>query len=585
MSDIDATKVGKEISKPDVHERIDAWKSLQGAMSGTKPEDIKNLADKITKGTDLHALGLDGFHLDQKTPIGVNRVSAKDADAIAVQNGQTPQHKALSLPYFNFTDGTKTVALLPNGAEFDEATAKAMRAPDIAAPAAAAPGDAPAAPAAPAAAAPGDAPAAPAAPAAPGDAPAAPAAPAAPGDAPAAPAAPAAPGDAPAAPGDAPAAPTDASTVSDADKAKVQQFIQKNVDDNSVSAPVKRGEGYYQVIRRMNPDMTPEDAVKAARHMRDLNGGNINLKVGDKLPLMSDADKKAQAQQAMDAFSKMSPADQAKTIAAAKAAFPDAPAPAAPAPGDAPAAPATPAPGDAPAAPAPATPAPGDAPAAPAPATPAPGDAPAAPAPATPAPGDAPAAPLADPSAPPSDAAPAPAAPAAVPADANWVPTLDPTSKTLQPHGDVTQPANLLYNPLAPIGLSEGDPGKPLTTTTGGVDERAVTTDKDPSKETISGKIADRDLLHWLDTRFTTHDTLQNGKLATRETVYGNNMVNMKFQGGPGQAPIEIDEVRNVKTTVSGKGYSTTVTNNDGKQWTFKSDDKGVVTDAREKTS
>ncbi len=534
MSDIDTSKVGKEISTPDANGRFDAWKTLHSAMSGAKPEDIKKLADDVTSHVNLPALGLAGFHLDESKPV----------DAIAV--AATKDHAAGSIPFLQFTDGKTTRYLLPQGAEFDAATGNQVRAADVpdTKPAATKPADTAATPK-------------------PGDTPATPK----PGDTPATPK----PGDTPATVPDAAAKPGDATNLSDTDKAKLQQFIQKNVDEQSVSVPVKRGEGYYQVIRRMNPDMSPEDAVKAARHMRDLNGGNTNLKVGDKLPLMSDDDKKAQVQKAMDAFSKLPADQQAQTLAAAKAAFPDAPAP-----GDTPAPPAPPAPkpGDTPATPAPPAPKPGDTPATPAPPAPRPGDTPATPAPPAPKPGDTPTTPA-------PDAPPPPPAPA----DGSWVPTLDPTSKDLQPKGDPSKPETLLYNPLAPIGLSEGQPGQAIKKDTQGVDERQVAAAADKNSETITGKVADGSLLsfHWFDTNFTTKDTMQNGKLASRDTTYDSDRVNLKFQGAAGQDPVAINGVKEVKTTVDTdtNGYTTTVTDSSGKQWVFTSDEKGVVTGAQ----
>lgn len=524
MSDIDAGKVGAEITSHDIKARKDAWTTLNNA----NPADIKDLAAKVTKSIDLHSLGLDGFHLDPQTPVGGLQVDAS----------QTPDKKAHTLPVFEFTsdDGKKSVVLLPSGTEFDD-SGKTVRNPDVTRPAKAAdPAANPAAPADatnpnPAAKAEASLPVASANPAAPADA-----------------TNPAAPKDAtnPAAPTDAtnPAAPKDATdTTSDADKAKVQQLIQKTIDDASISLPVKRGEGYYQVLKRMHPDMAPEDAVKQARHMRDLNGGNINLKVGDKLPMMSAAENKAQVQAQMDLFNKL-PADQkAQAIAAARAAYPDAPAPAAPAPE----------------APAPAA----RAPEAPAPAAPAPeAPAPAAPAPEAPAP-----AALTDPSNP-----------------SGWAPSLDVNSKDLQPKPDPTNAGAFLYNPLAPIGLSEGTPGKPIDSKTAGVDERTITPGKDPKAgEQVNGKINDWSLFHLWDTKFTTNDVLKDGKIAGRVTQYDNDQVDMKFQGAAGQPPIKILAVKEVNTTIDNghNGYTTTVTNYAGKSWTFKSDEKGVVTDTK----
>lgn len=492
MSDKDAGSIGKEINTPDMNTRKDAWQQLHDA----KPADIKALAAEVTQKTDLHALGLDGFHLDE----------AKPATLLAVDATHNVQA-------FKFANGNKVVYMLPSGTEFD-ASATQLRNPDV--PEAAKAPDAGKQPGDPTDKTPAAGP--------------------------------------PAKTGDA------TGTLSDADKAKVQQLIQKNVEDAAVSVPIKKGEGYYQVIRRMHPEMKPEDAVKAARHMRELNGGNVNLKVGDKLPLMSDDEKKAAAQQAMDDFNKLSPADQASAIAQAKAAFPDTPAPTKA--GDPPPDPTKA--GDPPPPPT----KPGDPPPSPT----KPGDPP--PDPVKPVDVPLPPAlakttvdqPLTDPSTP-----------------VVWNPSLDATSENLQPKPDPKNPADLIYNPLAPKGLAEGTPGQNLATTTGGVDERTVTPSADKSGEKIDGKIADQAWNHWWDTTFTTNDTLANGKLTGRVTEYSSDRVNMTFQAPDGKAPIAIDGVKTVSTTVDAKAkqYTTTVTNSDGKTWTFQSNEQGVVTSAQ----
>ncbi len=57
----------------------------------------------------------------------------------------------------------------------------------------------------------------------------------------------------------------------------------------------------------------------------------------------------------------------------------------------------------------------------------------------------------------------------------------------------------------------------------------------------------------------------------------------MTFQAPDGKAPIAIDGVKTVSTTVDAKAkqYTTTVTNSDGKTWTFQSNEQGVVTSAQ----
>jgi len=109
MSDKDAGSIGKEINTPDMNTRKDAWQQLHDA----KPADIKALAAEVTQKTDLHALGLDGFHLDE----------AKPATLLAVDATHNVQA-------FKFANGNKVVYMLPSGTEFD-ASATQLRNPDV----------------------------------------------------------------------------------------------------------------------------------------------------------------------------------------------------------------------------------------------------------------------------------------------------------------------------------------------------------------------------------------------------------------------------------------------------------------------
>jgi hypothetical protein len=60
-------------------------------------------------------------------------------------------------------------------------------------------------------------------------------------------------------------------------------------DPSSVSLPVQRTEGYFQVLQRMHKDMDGHDLAVAAHRIKwDLNGGKNELKVGDTFRVISE---------------------------------------------------------------------------------------------------------------------------------------------------------------------------------------------------------------------------------------------------------------------------------------------------------
>ena len=519
IDDTKAKAIGQEISSPNNAGRLDAMATLSHVSSA----EMKAAVQAVDANVDKKSLGLTDFHLDGDAPLKMVSISADPAT----------KRPALDVPALTFTstDGKHHVVLLSGGSEYDAESGKQIRQPDAT--------DLPAAPAAPTPEV-------------------------------AAPATPTPEVTAPATP----AAPTDAN---DPDRAKVALLAQAQVDASSKSLPIENGEGYFQVLQRMHPEIKDGHALAVMAHqIKHLNGDKINLKHGDTFDVMT-PDEKAAAFKATMANYDSLPADQKATILAqAKKQFPDQPAPATPAP-ETPApvtpAPETPAPvTPAPETPAPVTPAPETpAPVTPAPETPAPvTPAPETPAPVTPAPET------------PAPVTPAPETPLPTPTVAAG-PSLDPTSAVLNPtpidaSKDKSDPDNQQFNPLLPRGLTEGGYGKNLTSSTSDMDDRTTTAGKD-SSETL-GRFHNWHAFQWYETHIKSDDTYKNGKLDTRTTTYDDDRVNMTFQTNNPSQPAQINGVRKVESKYddSSKGYNTYVTDGSGKIYQFTSDADGNVT-------
>jgi hypothetical protein len=74
------------------------------------------------------------------------------------------------------------------------------------------------------------------------------------------------------------------------EKKHIQEVTEKVVSDSS-SLPVQRGEGYFQVLKRMNPKMSEHELAVAAHHLKkDFNNDKNELKVGERFLLISQAD-------------------------------------------------------------------------------------------------------------------------------------------------------------------------------------------------------------------------------------------------------------------------------------------------------
>lgn len=63
--------------------------------------------------------------------------------------------------------------------------------------------------------------------------------------------------------------------------------LRAEADENNLAMPLHREEGYYQLVKRLNPEMPDHDAVEYARKLRRINGDRIYLKEGEQLDISS----------------------------------------------------------------------------------------------------------------------------------------------------------------------------------------------------------------------------------------------------------------------------------------------------------
>lgn len=573
MDDTSAKKVAQEINAHDGTQRFQAFNTL----ASVSKEDFKQAIQAVDKSVDKNALGLQGFHLDH---VDIIDVKADPSKGIA-----TDQH----VPYFSFKDDKGNEAdMTMLGGIYDPAQKKQLRAPDAAPPQQT---DATATPAttdtttgvpkpdATTAAATTDS--------------------------------------------TATVTPTTDSTgkqldaAAAADRAKVQQLMQAQADQTSQSSPVQRKEGYWQVLHRMFPNMSTDDLNKKAHEIKQLNGNRDVLKVGERLKLMSDDDKNKAVQQQLAQYDQLSPEDKAKVVAQAKAQFPDATTPAATTPAKT-APDATTPDKTTPDATTPAKTTP-DA-TTPAKTTP---DAttPDKTTPDATTPGKTtPDATTPDKTTPdvttpdkttpdattpdkttPDATTPAKTTPDGTP-NSLLQAAVDVTSTSLKPQvidqtagiDSYSYQTNLAYNPLAPIGLTEGAIGQDLTNATDGTWSRTIQKSADGKSETITGELDDDARMpgyshfwkpdgsglnwNWGRTGFNTQDKFNDqGKLTDRTTTYSRG-IDMNFDAGNG-ANQKIEGVTKVQTSFkpNDSRYYTTVTDGSGKVWNFLSQSDGKV--------
>jgi hypothetical protein len=95
--------------------------------------------------------------------------------------------------------------------------------------------------------------------------------------------------------------PSDAAKHPDVDNSKAEatkqrdayrKEVEKLLDQENRSDKVQHGEGYYQVLKRMNPGMSVAELDKLSHEVKAVNGNRHVLHRGEQFNLLSDAQKK-----------------------------------------------------------------------------------------------------------------------------------------------------------------------------------------------------------------------------------------------------------------------------------------------------
>jgi uncharacterized protein YuzE len=109
--------------------------------------------------------------------------------------------------------------------------------------------------------------------------------------------------------------PAQATEKDQKDRNQFEMALARVVNHQTESLPVRPGEGYYQVVSRMHKDWSDEAIMKETHRVKDLNGRSDELKVGQRLPLISKEEKAAGIKKQIDAFDQATP-DQRKQMIA-----------------------------------------------------------------------------------------------------------------------------------------------------------------------------------------------------------------------------------------------------------------------------
>ncbi|MBS1997321.1 MAG: hypothetical protein JSS86_13465 [Cyanobacteria bacterium SZAS LIN-2] len=89
----------------------------------------------------------------------------------------------------------------------------------------------------------------------------------------------------------------------------------KLIEQQNRTAPVAKGEGYYQVLQRMHKDWTPEHLYDEAHRIKNYNHNSNELRVGQRLSTISDWQKDHAVKERMAAFEKATPEQRKQMLA------------------------------------------------------------------------------------------------------------------------------------------------------------------------------------------------------------------------------------------------------------------------------
>jgi hypothetical protein len=93
-----------------------------------------------------------------------------------------------------------------------------------------------------------------------------------------------------------------------------EKMLSHEVDQRHLSSTVRRGEGYFQVVERMHKNWSEEKINKEAHRIKDLNGDSDELRVGQRLPMISKEEKAAEVKKQMEKFDQAAPEQRSRML-------------------------------------------------------------------------------------------------------------------------------------------------------------------------------------------------------------------------------------------------------------------------------
>jgi len=110
----------------------------------------------------------------------------------------------------------------------------------------------------------------------------------------------------------------DAKAAPQTDAQIFQKLETQLIKHQNSTAPVEKGEGYYQVLGRMHKDWSGDHINKEAHRLKDINQHSDHLKIGQRLSLISDAELQRAVKDKMAAFEHANPQQRKEMLAEAR---------------------------------------------------------------------------------------------------------------------------------------------------------------------------------------------------------------------------------------------------------------------------
>lgn len=82
-------------------------------------------------------------------------------------------------------------------------------------------------------------------------------------------------------------------------RAEYQKKVEDYIKDTYSLPPIEKGKGYYDSVAKAHPDWKPKQIMEEAKRIRHLNNDRVNLKVGERIPTISKAERDEMIAKAM----------------------------------------------------------------------------------------------------------------------------------------------------------------------------------------------------------------------------------------------------------------------------------------------